>query len=184
MYLCDLKKKLEHMKRTIHFIAIFIVFMLSVSLLQAQSKLKVGHINSSELLQMMPGKDSAQDALIKYATDLEQQLTMMTNEFETKYQDYLANETKWTQLVKNDKQKELTSLQNRITEFQEQAQEDLQMKEAELIEPLLRKAQDAIQDVAKEKGYTYILDTSSGAVLYFEDSDDILPLVKKKIGIE
>jgi len=172
------------MKRTIQLIAIIFVFILSISFVQAQSKLKIGHINSSELLQMMPGKDSAQDALILYATALEQQLTMMTNEFELKYQDYLTNETKWTQLVKNDKQKELTSLQSRIMDFQEQAQEDLQMKEAELIAPLLRRAQDAIQAVAKEKGYTYVLDTSSGAVLYFEDSDDILPLVKKKIGIE
>ncbi len=172
------------MKQTIKSIAILGIFFLSISGVQAQSKIKVGHINSSELLQLMPGRDSSQKVLVAYANDLELQLSMMTKEFETKYQDYLENETKMTQIVKNSKQKELTDLQNRIVEFQEQAQEDLQKKEAELISPLLQKAQDAIQEVAKEKGYTYILDTSNGAVLYFEDADDIIIPVKKKLGIE
>lgn len=172
------------MKQTIKIIAIIAIVLLSVTSVQAQSKLKIGHINSSELLQMMPGKDSAQQVLMGYANALEQQLSMMTKEFESKYQDYLENETKMTQIIKNSRQKELTDLQNRILEFQEQAQEDLQKKEAELIAPLLKKAQDAIQAVAKEKGYTYILDTSSGSVLYFEDTDDIMLPVKKKLGIE
>jgi outer membrane protein len=172
------------MKLTLKIIAIVLFFLTGLSNVQAQSKLKVGHINSSELLQMMPGKDSAQQALIAFATDLENQLKMMNQEFEVKYQDYLANETKMTQIIKNAKQKELTDLQNRIMEFQEDAQLELQNKEAELVSPLLKKAQDAISAVAKEKGYTYILDTSAGSVLYFEDADDIMPFVKKKLGIE
>jgi outer membrane protein len=173
------------MKHIIHIVAIVLALFLCNPKLEAQqSKIKVGHINSSELLQMMPGKDTAQQALIAYANTLEQQLSMMSREFETKYQDYLDNESKMTQIIKNAKQKELTELQNRILEFQEIAQEDLKEKETELIAPLLKMAQDAIQIIAKEKGYTYILDTSSGAVLYFEDADDILPFVKKKLGIE
>ncbi len=173
------------MKKTFQIIVIItITFFFSTQIQAQQTKLKIGHINSSDLLQMMPGKDSAQQALVAYANQLEQQLAMMTKEFETKYQDYLDNETKMTQIVKNSKQKELTDLQNRILEFQELAQDDLKDKEAELIAPLLKRAQDAIKDVAKEKGYTYILDTSSGTVLYFEDSDDIMLFVKKKLGIE
>jgi len=172
------------MKSTLKIIAIALFFLTGLSNVQAQSKLKVGHINSSELLQMMPGKDSAQQALVAFATDLENQLKMMSLEFEKKYQDYLENETKMTQIIKTAKQKELTDLQNRIMEFQEIAQDELQNKEAELVAPLLKKAQDAISAVAKEKGYTYILDTSAGSVLYFEDADDILPFVKKKLGIE
>lgn len=172
------------MKHILHIIIFVAVMSTGLAGLHAQSKLKIGHINSSELLQVMPGKDSAQQALIAYANTLEQQLAMMTKEFETKYQDYLDKESGMTLIVKNAKQKELTDLQNRILEFQEIAQDDLKEKEAELIAPLLRRAQDAIQAVAKEKGYTYILDTSSGSVLFFEDTDDIMVFVKKKLGIE
>lgn len=173
------------MKKTTQISILILVFLILGSInVYAQSKLKVGHINTAELLKIMPGRDSAEKALYDYAAALEQQMSLMTKEFETKYQEYLDNESKMTQIVKNAKQKELTDLQNRILEFQELAQEDLKKMEAKLVEPLLKKAENAIHTVAKEKGYTYILDTSSGAVLYFEDADDIMPLVKKKLGIE
>lgn len=172
------------MKNTVKSILIIALFLASTSTSFAQQKIKIGHINSAELLQMMPGKDSAQKVLVDYAAELEKQLALMTTEFETKYQDYLANETKMTEIVKKSKQQELTDLQNRILEFQESAQTDLQNKEAELVAPLLEKAQNAIDEVAKENGYTYILDTSTGTLLFYQDSDDIMPLVKKKLGIQ
>jgi len=169
--------------KTLILSSIILLNVLAVSDLYAQ-KLKVGHINSSELLVNMPGRDDAQKELIEYATLLEEQLKMMVSEFEKKYEDYLANETKMTELIKQTKQSELTQLQARIQEFQESAQEDLQRKETQLIQPMLQKAQDAIKKVAKEKGYTYVIDTSSGSLLYFEDTDDILSIVKKELGIK
>ena len=49
---------------------------------------------------------------------------------------------------------------------------------------MLEKANTAIEAVAKENEYSYILDTSAGVVLYFPETDDILPLVKTKLGIQ
>ena len=63
------------------------------------------------------------------------------------------------------------------------AQESLAKKENEILKPIIDKAKKAINDVAKEKGYDYILDTGLGMVLYASDSEDILPLVKKKLGL-
>lgn len=165
-------------------LVITFALLCNVNVNSQNTKLKIGHINSSELMSYMPGRDTAQKALMDFAKELEEQLQLMTKEFETKYQDYLANEARFTEIVKKSKQKELTDLQSRVMEFQESAQDELQNKEVELLRPLLKRAQDAIQAVAKEKGYTYILDTSTGTVLYFEDSDDVLSLVKKKLGIE
>ncbi len=170
------------MKKTI-LTSLLVAFVLLFSNVYAQ-KIKVGHINSAEILANMPGREAAQKELVDYAGSLEEQLKMMSNEFETKYQDYIANETKMTELIKQTKQRELAQLQSRIEEFQTSAQEELHKKESQLVEPLLKKAQDAIQKVAKEKGYTYILDTSSGAVLYFDETDDIITFVKKELGIE
>ena len=82
------------------------------------------------------------------------------------------------------KLKELQDLENRIKIFDEQAQEDLQSKQEELLKPLIDKAKAAIAEVAKENGYTYVFDTSVGALLYFELSDDIIELVKKKLNIK
>ena len=45
-------------------------------------------------------------------------------------------------------------------------------------------AQNAINEVAKEQKYTYIFDISLGSIVYGEESRDIMPLVKSKLGIE
>jgi outer membrane protein len=71
----------------------------------------------------------------------------------------------------------------RIQEFQENAEKKLQDRQQEVLKPIIDRAKKAIEDVAKENGYTYIFDTSVGALLYQQDSEDILPLVKKKLGL-
>jgi len=149
-----------------------------------QQKIKLGHLNSNDLMAVMPGRDSAEKVLNDYAKNLQDQLNAMMNEFQTKYQEYLDNSEKYLEPVKKAKEKELSDLQNRIEEFKNQSQELLSKKEQELIQPLIDKAKKAISDVARERGYTYIFDVSAGSLLYYQDSDDIMPYVKEKLGIK
>ena len=51
------------------------------------------------------------------------------------------------------------------------------------LEPILSKARKAIEDVATEGGFTYIFDKSQGSILYAQESENILPLVKKKLKL-
>lgn len=163
---------------------ISLLLFVNVQSLQAQVKLKLGHINSTELMELMPGRDSAQKVLQDYAKSLDEQLTLMNNEFQTKYQDYMTNEATFLEPIKQMKQKELLDLQTRIDDFKTQAQDLLSKKETELVQPLIDKAKKAIDEVAVEKGYNYIFDTGTGALIYYQDSDDILPFVKAKLGIQ
>ena len=90
-----------------------------------------------------------------------------------------------SQKLKREKAgEELQDLQARIESFQQKAQDDLVAKEQLLLQPIIDRAKELIAEVAKEKGYSYVFDTGQGGILYFEDSDDILPDVKKKLGIE
>lgn len=164
------------------FISLFL--FVNVQSLQAQVKLKLGHINSTDLMEVMPGRDSAQKVLQEFAKSLDEQLTLMNNEFQTKYQDYMTNEATFLEPIKQMKQKELLDLQTRIDEFKTQAQDLLSKKESELVQPLIDKAKKAIDEVAVEKGYNYIFDTGTGALIYYQDSDDIMPFVKAKLGIQ
>jgi len=149
----------------------------------AQVKIKLGHIDSMELLQSMPGRDSAQKTLQVYSKVLENQLTAMQKEMETKYQDYQTNGATWSQSILQVKQKDLQDLQARIEAFQQSAQKDLKDKETELLKPIIDKAKKAIEEVSKENGYTYVFDSSVGVLLYFDQSDDLMPMVKKKLGL-
>jgi outer membrane protein len=171
------------------FFKVFVLLTLTVSFSniyaqQQKKNYRVGHIDSGELLSVMPGRDSAQAKLQNYATNLGQQLKTMQMEYETKEQDYRENEKKWSDLIRGTKYKELIDLSGRIEAFQSSAQEDLQKKELELLQPIIDVAKKAIEEVAIEQGYNYILDTAYGTVLYSDPADDILLLVKKKLNLK
>lgn len=169
------------MKKTlvIFCLALFAVVVPSM----AQKNIKLGHINSNELMQIMPGRDSAQTTLQKEVAELEATLTAMQTEMQQRYNEYMEKQDQWSDLIKQTKQKELQDMGTRIEEFQQQAQQTLQAKESELLQPIIDRAKKAIEEVAKEGGYTYIFDAGVGTLLYQSDSDDILPLVKKKLGL-
>ncbi len=150
---------------------------------QAQT-LKFGHINSGELLAMMPEIKDADARLKEYGSQLESQLKTMTTEYQAKVADYQSKEAAMPEAVKQTKQKEIIDLEGRIQQFQQTAQEDVSKKKEELYGPVLKKAEDAIVQIAKENGYSYVFDKSQGVLIYAQDSDDVMPLVKKKLGIQ
>jgi outer membrane protein len=154
-------------------------------MLVAQPNLKIGHINTQELLQAMPETDSAQLKLEKMQKELQSQLEVMQVELNNKYQDYLSKRDSYSELVRQTKEDELQNIQQRIQQFAQNADQDLQKKRSELYKPILDKANKAIEEVARENGFTYILDLSSGVVLFHSDSSlDILPLVKAKLKLK
>lgn len=155
--------------------------LLVIGLQQVSVAQKIAHVQLDSLIQLMPETKQAMDIAQAYLKDLEKQVASMKTEFDTKYQDYLANEATYSELVKKTKQEELQTLNQRIQDFQQQAQQDYQKKYMELSKPIQDKAKKAIDAVAKENSYKYVIDTSTGLVLYSEASDDILMLVKKKL---
>jgi outer membrane protein len=169
--------------RTLKITLLMLVVALSTSAI-AQKGIKVGHINSNDLLTAMPERTAVQKDLEDYANQLKITLDAMRKEYETKVAEFQSKQDVMTDIIKNNKIKEITDLEKRIGEFQQTAEADLQKKEQELLQPIIDKAKNAINDVAKDGGYTYILDSSVGVILYSVEGDDILPAVKKKLGVE
>ena len=169
----------QYLKITFLLLTLFIT-----SNIAAQTNFKFGHINSQELIALMPESDSAQAELERYAQSLQDQADVMQVELNKKYQNYLAERDNYPELIRQTKEEELNELQGRIQAFNQSAQQDMQRKQAEVMQPIVEKAQNAIKAVAAANGFTYIYDISSGIILYFSsDSEDILPLVKQKFGI-
>jgi|TARA_B100001173_G_scaffold251831_1_gene222858 outer membrane protein len=162
------------------------ILLLSLTLLisiSSFSQNKFGYIDSQELLLLMPERKTAEEEVQTFAKSLESQLQAMTAEYQQSVQEYQANEATYTDLVKQDKVTEITGLEQRIQSFQQNAQQALQSKEQELLEPILQKARKAIEDVASEGDYTYIFDKSVGSILYVKESENILDKVKKKLKL-
>ncbi len=169
------------MKKIILLLALFLG-MSSATVAQQ----KIGHINSDELLALMPETTTAQGEIENYGKQLEKDLAEMETELTSKIEQFTTNEAMMTSTTKELKTKEIRDLQSRIQQFSQMAQQDLQTKQVELFQPILEKASKAIEDVAREKGFTYILDSSQtkAVVIFAENGEDIMPLVKAKLGLQ
>lgn len=165
-------------------LAIALLFVVAtIGATNAQVKNKFGHINSQELLEVMPEKETADKQIEEFGKQLQKQLQTMMAEREAKVNDYMENEATMSEIIAQTKAEEIQMLDQRIQAFQQNAQQSLAKKEGEAYQPILDKARKAIEEVAKENGFTYIFDVSAGSLLYQPESDDILALVKTKLGI-
>lgn len=162
-----------------------VIFGFNVNAQDATAQ-KIGHINADQLLQSMPETKDAQAQLETYGAQLEKDLTEMEAELESKMRKFQENVEMMTKLSRETKSQEIQELQGRIQEYSRKAQQDLQNKQVELLSPIIEKATNAVQRVAKANNFTYIMDSSqSKAVLiYTEGGIDIMPMVKKELGIQ
>lgn len=171
------------MKKLIMFLACGL--LLGSAAMAQTTGLKIAYINSAALLQNMPERVNADSALAKYTRSFQEQIEIMTKEFQSKLQIFQAGEKTMTEAMKEVKTKELQDLQSRIESTQQSAQDKIQAKKQDLYTPILEKADKAIKDVAKEKNYDYIFDVNSQAGIVFSKEEyDITPLVKAKMGIK
>lgn len=166
-----------------------VVFLLAIALtasfssVQAQTKsVKLGYVNSQELLTLMPEAAKADTALAQYMRQLDNAYKSMAQEGQKKLQEYQAQKNNWTAAVREAKEQGITDLQNRMQDFQQNAQDSVQARRAQLFQPLLDKAQKAIKEVGKEGDYDFIFDGS--ALLYSKDANNLMPQVKAKLGIK
>jgi outer membrane protein len=162
-------------------LAIFLIGAMNVS---AQKATKFGHVDFGKLIEQMPGQDTVRTSMANYAQTLQDQYTSMQNELQTKIDEYTRTKETMSAIIKQTKEKEIADLQARMEAFQQSAQQDLTDQETKLTTPFIDKAKKAIQEVAKENGFTYIFNNVEGFILYNEGGEDVMPLVKKKLGIQ
>ena len=155
-----------------------------------QAQQKFGHINSGELLQSMPEMKAADASFKTFQDQKENQLKQMDAERQKKITSYQEKARTISEANKEVVGKEMEALakeiqdmEKRIQETQQKAQQELQAKQTELYTPIYKKAEDAVRAVSKEKGYAYVFDTSQPGVVYFDGGDDIISVVKAKLGI-
>jgi outer membrane protein len=152
----------------------------------AQTNAKLGYINSDSLIPIIPGRDSVLK-VIKAAVDIyEEQFYVMDLKYQSLYEAFNKDSSSLSSDTLKVKIVELLALKKKLNDFKSNAKESLQKQQDALLLPLIAKAQKAIADVAKEYGYIYIFDTSesNGMVLVYADKEgDIMPLIKKKLGI-
>lgn len=166
---------------------IVIVALIAVSFTAgAQENLKIGYTNADYILSLLPEAKQIDAELKAYEKQLQNQIQAKYKELQTKVADYEANVGSYDELIRADKEEEITNLQNSIQKFSVEAENSMINKRNQLLKPAYEKIGNAITAVAEENGYTHIF--SAGApgfdiLLYAREQDDVSNLVLKKLGI-
>ena len=147
----------------------------------AQSK--VAHIATQELVQTLPEYKNAMDQLQKLEKTYDAEIKDMLAEAQSTMQRYEAEANTKTEEENQKRATELQAAQRRIQEHSAKARQDLQKKENDLLRPILEKVRTAIQKVARDKGYDYVLDSTTGTGVLLADGYDLMPDVKKELGL-
>ena len=146
---------------------------------------KFGHVSSELLLQAMPEYDSAQLKLQELQQHYELEIERIQVEINKKIEEFNQSEATMSELIKEAKASEVQELQMRLQNYSQTAQQDLQQQGMIVIQPVMDKARNAIDEVAKEHGLIYVFDLSQGNPIYTsEESLDMVPLVKAKLGVQ
>jgi outer membrane protein len=146
---------------------------------------KFGHVTSEVLLQAMPEYDSAQLELEELRQHYTLELERIQVEINKKIEEFNQAETSMSELIKEAKASEIQELQMRLQNYNQTAQQDLQQQGMLVMQPVMDKAREAIDEVARENGLLYVFDLSQGNPIYTsEESLDMIPLVRAKLGIQ
>ena len=149
---------------------------------QVSAQTKVAHIDVQALMTSMPEMKTAQDQMKKIQDTYDKDYKNMVAEYQTKLQKYEQEAPTAGDALNETRSKEMQDMGSRIQQFQQNAQKELGQKEMDLIKPIMEKAQAAIKKVAKEKGFNYVLDSTTGSGVLVADGTDLLADVKKSLG--
>ena len=149
----------------------------------ANAQSKVAHIATQDLIEQMPAYKDAMSQLEKLQKTYDTQIKDMVAEAQSTMKRYEAEAQTKTDEENAKRANELQQTQRAIGQYQQDARLELQKKEVELLKPVLEKARNTIQEVARAKDFDYVLDSTTGTGVLMADGYDLMPDVKKSLGI-
>lgn len=166
---------------------LLIIFFGSTSLVRAQSNQKIGYAETDYIMSQLPEFKKMDNELKTHYSQLETQMKLKYDEFEAKAKSFKAMPASTPDAIKADKEHELATLQQSLEKFKNDAQTSYQKKQNDLLNPLYNRIGNAIEQVAKENGYSFILnhrfDNEGQVLLSWDEKFNISDLVLKKLGV-
>lgn len=143
---------------------------------------KIGYISADEVIQLMPEAAAVQTQLDQYQQSLYQNADDQKAALQEAVQKFYKDSATMSPSLKEVKRTDLQKQVADISGMDQKIQNQFEQKRQELSLPIQKKLQGAIEEVAKENGYTYIFPRE--ALIYMPPSSDIGPLVRKKLGLK
>jgi len=162
---------------------ILMIAAMALFTLTASAQAKFAYVDFNELVMLMPEADAARTQMQAAQKEAQETLQSMMEEAQPKYNEYQQKQATWTPAIKSSKEKELGEIQNRIQEFQQSIQAELQQQNQQLMDPIYKKAQEAVETLAKAGGYLFVFETSQFLYVDKAQCRDLTPDARKALNI-
>ncbi len=146
---------------------------------------KIGHVNSQEIISIMPDIANIEKAVDEEGKKFEGEVMKMQEEYNAKVKEFQEKQDSMPEGIKKVRISEIQEIETRVNTFRQTAYQEIQKKQQALFAPIRDKVTKAINDVAVECKFTYILDLGSQAIIYKSPTSlDITAAVKKKLALK
>lgn len=156
--------------------------VLALPMLASAQALKVGLVDTNDIISKMPETTAAQNTLNEAQKKYQAELQRIDEEFQRQYEELQNMKEDELPAIKERKVRQLQETQQKGEAFQQQVIQDLQKQQDELMAPVIQKVRNAIESVGKENGFNLIQEMA-GQLYYASPVEDITPLVKSKLGL-
>ncbi|HEY8918739.1 MAG TPA: OmpH family outer membrane protein [Chitinophaga sp.] len=162
---------------------LFLCFFITFTTTHITAQSKIAYIDLQQLVSGMPEAKQAYDTLRIYEQGIVKTVQGLMTDFQAKVDAYEKQSASLNPDIREIKEKELLTAKNNIEEYKMRMEQKLAARQQELITPILTKAKKAVSDLATEKGYACVLDSSKD-ILVAANCDDLLIPAKQKLGIK
>ena len=170
-------------RRRMKFGVLLLCALVIPSLVTAQ--MKIGHINSEQIMQALPEAQDAQRSLDNLVTQWESELQKMQSEWKKKLDEYDKKKLILTDQARADQEKELRDLEQSTADYRNRKfgqNGELFQKQNEVMKPIQNKIFKVLDDIAKEDSYDYVFDKSGEILLlYSNDKYDLTQKVLQRM---
>jgi outer membrane protein len=172
------------MRKTVQTI-VFALFA-TVVVAQAQPVQKIGYLNAQAILVDMPEMKGADSKLEAFAKQMQAKDSIMVVGFQMKVKSFQEKVEKGeiAPIQQEQEKKKLEAEQAEIQKFEQDMQQQMGAKRQTEYQPILDKVNKAISEIAKENGFTYVIDATAGSLLFADEKNDLQNLVRKKLGLK
>jgi outer membrane protein len=145
------------------------IVMMSIGTLNAQTKM--GHVNSTKLLDTLPSRKAAIKTLEEFGVAGEKELQDMEADLQKTYQAYMQKGQTLSEVLKQYEEERIQKKQQALQAREQELQQQMSALSSELNAPILKRLQKAVDIVADRKKINYVIDESQA--LYFKGGTDL-----------
>ena len=167
------------MRRT-PFAALALVFALAAGTAEAQT-LKIGYINSQEILEKAPGAKEAQQAFERDMQGFTTEAQQLQDELTRMQQQLAQQELTLSPEAKRNRQQQIQDKAQQAQARMAEMDQIAARRRSELVQPVMDKITAAIEKLREEGSYALILDVAAGSIIAADPALDLTAEVLRRL---